>query len=208
MFVQLKPTLSARAQAIDDVLPQTQCRQCGYQGCAAYAEAIAQGQAPINQCAPGGQAGIEKLAQLLQVPVVPLNPEYGHEMPFAVARIRAGECIGCMWCTRACPTDAVVGAPKHLHAILEVRCTGCGLCAPACPMDCIDFVEVDRVWGVDEARQARRDYQETQARRARLAAQEEAQLAAKRAPTPSAMDKKDFMAQVFAKARMKSPTPR
>ena len=138
------PPLRPSAQAIDDLLPQTECRQCGFDGCAAYAQAVADGLAPINRCAPGGARGIAELAKATGLPVVALDPEYGTEMPFARAQIRAEECIGCSWCVRACPTDAIGGSPKHLHAVLEARCTGCSLCAPACPMDCIDFVEVGR----------------------------------------------------------------
>ena len=131
------PPLRPSAQAIDDLLPQTECRQCGFDGCAAYAQAVADGLAPINRCAPGGARGIAELAKATGLPFVALDPEYGTEMPFARAQIRAEECIGCSWCVRACPTDAIGGSPKHLHAVLEARCTGCSLCAPACPMDCI-----------------------------------------------------------------------
>ena len=117
------PPLRPSAQAIDDLLPQTECRQCGFDGCAAYAQAVADGLAPINRCAPGGARGIAELAKATGLPVVALDPEYGTEMPFARAQIRAEECIGCSWCVRACPTDAIGGSPKHLHAVLEARCT-------------------------------------------------------------------------------------
>ena len=113
------PPLRPSAQAIDDLLPQTECRQCGFDGCAAYAQAVADGLAPINRCAPGGARGIAELAKATGLPFVALDPEYGTEMPFARAQIRAEECIGCSWCVRACPTDAIGGSPKHLHAVLE-----------------------------------------------------------------------------------------
>ena len=126
-------------EEIDDLLPQTQCRQCGCDGCLAYARAILEEGAAINRCAPGGAEGIARLAAATGRPVVPLDPEYGREVPFAVARIRARDCIGCAWCIRVCPTDAIAGSPKHLHGIVEERCTGCALCLPACPMDAIDM---------------------------------------------------------------------
>lgn len=150
---------------IDALLPQTQCRQCGFEGCRAYAEAIAKGLAPINRCAPGGRRGIEKLARLLGVEPLELDPEYGSEVPFAVARVKPEECIGCGWCVKACPTDAVVGAPKRIHGILSEKCTGCALCAPACPMDCIEFVETGAEWTEEDAARARRDHDAAAARR-------------------------------------------
>ena len=142
-------------EEIDDLLPQTQCRQCGCDGCLAYARAILEEGAAINRCAPGGAEGIARLAAATGRPVVPLDPEYGREVPFAVARIRARDCIGCAWCIRVCPTDAIAGSPKHLHGIVEERCTGCALCLPACPMDAIDMVENGRTWTLEDAHRAR-----------------------------------------------------
>ena len=106
------PPLRPSAETIDDLLPQTECRQCGFEGCAAYAQAIAEGLAPINRCAPGGARGIRRLAAATGLPELPLDPEYGTEVPFARATIRADECIGCAWCAKACPTDAIAGAPS------------------------------------------------------------------------------------------------
>ena len=96
--------------AIDDVLPQTQCRQCGYDGCRAYAWAIVMDHAPINRCAPGGQAGIKTLAEVTGQKELPLDPEYGHEVPLEVSEIETQNCIGCRKCVAVCPTGAIVGA--------------------------------------------------------------------------------------------------
>ena len=125
------------ADRIDAVLPQTQCEQCGYRGCRPYAEAIARGEAEINQCPPGGAAGIEKLAALLQRPALPLDPAHGVEKPRMLARIVEADCIGCTKCIQACPVDAIIGGSKHMHVVIDPLCTGCGLCVPACPVDCI-----------------------------------------------------------------------
>ena len=194
------PTLRPSAQAIDDLLPQTECRQCGFDGCAAYAQAVADGLAPINRCAPGGARGIAELAKATGLPVVALDPEYGTEMPFARAQIRAEECIGCSWCVRACPTDAIGGSPKHLHAVLEARCT--------------DFVEVGREWTREDARKAKRHHEEAWSRRVRQAALEDARLARRReaasnvpaeaAAAAAAAAKKNFMADILAQARARS----
>jgi Na+-translocating ferredoxin:NAD+ oxidoreductase subunit B len=128
--------------AIDALLPQTQCTKCGYQGCRPYAEAIAWGDADINQCPPGGMAVIGKLARLLGRAEKPLNPSNGSETPRAAALIDESRCIGCMLCVKACPVDAIVGAAKRMHTVLTESCTGCELCLPPCPVDCIDMVEL------------------------------------------------------------------
>lgn len=126
--------------AIDRVLPQTQCAQCGYPGCRPYAAAIANGEADINQCPPGGEAGIRKLAQLLGRAPKPLNPANGTEKPAVVALIIEEDCIGCTKCIQACPVDAIVGAPKRMHTVIADLCTGCELCLPPCPVDCIVLI--------------------------------------------------------------------
>ena len=123
-----------------DALPQTQCTRCGYPDCAGYADAIAQGQAGINQCPPGGAEGVVRLSALTGKPIQALNPEFGNETPRTVVFIDEAWCIGCTLCIKACPTDAIVGSHKLMHTVIEPNCTGCELCLPACPVDCIDIV--------------------------------------------------------------------
>lgn len=127
-------------ERIDALLPQTQCGQCRYAGCRPYAEAIAGGDADINQCPPGGAAGIRALATLLGREPKPLNPEHGVESRRTVALIDEAVCIGCTKCIQVCPVDAILGAPQVMHSILSDECTGCGLCLVPCPVDCIALV--------------------------------------------------------------------
>lgn len=122
---------------IDAILPQTQCGQCTYPGCRPYAEAIAKGEADINQCPPGGEAVINDLADLLGVDPKPLNEEHGEHSEKTVVYIDEEICIGCTLCIQACPVDAIVGAAKLMHTVIEKECTGCDLCIPVCPVDCI-----------------------------------------------------------------------
>jgi electron transport complex protein RnfB len=126
---------------IDEILPQTQCGQCGYPGCRPYAEAIANGD-DINKCPPGGEATIKQLADLMGVEAKPLDSAHGEEDVKKVAVIREDECIGCTKCIQACPVDAILGAAKQMHTVIEHECTGCDLCVEPCPVDCIDMVSV------------------------------------------------------------------
>lgn len=128
------------ADQINRLLPQTQCGQCGYPGCRPYAEAIAAGAAEINQCPPGGEAGVKALAALLGRETMQVNPENGVTKPLSVAVIDEAVCIGCTLCIQACPVDAILGASKQMHTVIAAECTGCELCLPPCPVDCIAMV--------------------------------------------------------------------
>ena len=159
--------------AIDDVLPQTQCRQCGYNGCRNYAWAIAMGEAPINRCAPGGQKGIE------------------------LAHINPDTCIGCRKCVAVCPTNAIVGAPKRLHGVISDWCTGCALCVTACPVDCIDMRPASFEWTHEKALNARRLYREKLQREKKREAERNAKLSAQ-----SAADKKKaLLADILSRVK-------
>ncbi|BET09142.1 electron transport complex subunit RsxB [Pandoraea sputorum] len=179
--------VSALAQRIDALLPQTQCTKCGYAGCRPYADAIANGQASYNQCPPGGAEGVERLAKLLGRPVIALNPENGVERPRPRALIDESLCIGCTLCIQACPVDAIVGAAKLMHTVIEDRCTGCDLCVPPCPVDCIDMVPVTGertgwdAWSQAQADEARTHFEAHQTRLEKEKAQREARLAARAA---------------------------
>ncbi len=131
---------------IDALLPQTQCGQCSYPGCRPYAEAIASGEANINQCPPGGETTMLALSDLLGVEPVPLDEEHDREPVKTVVYIDEQTCIGCTLCIQACPVDAILGAAKQMHTIIEDECTGCDLCIPPCPVDCIHVkpVSVDQ----------------------------------------------------------------
>jgi Na+-translocating ferredoxin:NAD+ oxidoreductase subunit B len=146
-------------EAIDRILPQTQCTKCGYHACRPYASAIAAGEAAINRCPPGGEAGIRALAALTGRPYAPLDPACGVEQPRRVALIDEARCIGCTLCILACPVDAIAGARKQMHTVIAEHCTGCDLCLPPCPVDCIDMVPAaDAAWDEPRASAARDRY--------------------------------------------------
>ena len=151
-------------ERIDTVLPQTQCRQCGFDGCRPYAAAIARGEAEIDRCPPGGRAGVARLAQVVGRAPMPLNPAYGIEKPFALAVIDETLCIGCTLCIQACPVDAIVGAAKRMHDVVAELCTGCELCLPPCPVDCISMNPAHFAWD-DAHAAAARDHHALRARR-------------------------------------------
>jgi electron transport complex protein RnfB len=128
------------AEALDAVLPQTQCRMCGHVGCRAYADAMVRGEAAADQCPPGGDAVAHELARLLGVEFRSVNPRYGATKQRALAFIDEDLCIGCMLCIHACPVDAIVGSAKLMHTVLAADCTGCELCVAPCPVDCIAMI--------------------------------------------------------------------
>ncbi len=128
-----------RVALIDACLPQTQCTRCSYPSCHDYAQAIQAGKANINQCPPGGEVTIGKLAALTGLAPRPVDPEYGEYQPKTLAFIHEDRCIGCVLCIQACPVDAIVGANKLMHTVIQAQCTGCELCLPACPTDCIEM---------------------------------------------------------------------
>ncbi|NIE66282.1 electron transport complex subunit RsxB [Burkholderia sp. Ax-1719] len=188
------------ADRIEDLLPQTQCTKCGYDGCRPYAEAVADGAASYNQCPPGGAEGVARLAHLLGKPVIPINPVNGVERPRPVALIDEQVCIGCTLCMQACPVDAIVGAPKQMHTIVKDLCTGCDLCVAPCPVDCIAMIPVTGeatgwdAWTQQQADEARLRHDRHQARLAAERDAAEARAAARRAAatapaaTPAAAD--------------------
>jgi electron transport complex protein RnfB len=141
------------AQRIDALLPQTQCTKCGFDGCRPYAEAIASGTADIDQCPPGGDPGVARLARLLGREPKPLNPEYGEFRAPQVAVIDEAACIGCTKCILVCPVDAIVGASKAMHTVIASWCTGCELCLPPCPVDCIALAPVAALPDADLSRE-------------------------------------------------------
>ena len=158
------PQSGTLSERLLDALPQTQCTRCGFPDCAAYAQAIADGAADINQCPPGGAQGIERLAQLTGQSAVPLNPAFGTEGPRNVVFIDENWCIGCTLCIDACPTDAILGSNKRMHTVIEAYCTGCELCLPVCPVDCMLLENASgnasgwAAWSAPQADQARDRY--------------------------------------------------
>ncbi|MES2579654.1 MAG: electron transport complex subunit RsxB [Pseudomonadota bacterium] len=145
MQIQSKIETNRLIAQIDAILPQTQCEKCGYPGCKPYAVAIVNSEADINQCPPGGDAGIHALANLTRMEYKPLNAENGVEKPKALAFIDEDICIGCTLCIQACPVDAILGASKQMHTVIENECTGCELCLAPCPVDCITMQPIETV---------------------------------------------------------------
>jgi len=179
--------MSPLADQINALLPQTQCTRCGYPDCASYAQAIASGEAGINQCPPGGEEGVRRLAQLTGHLALPLSEAHGAEGPRLLAVIDEAWCIGCTLCVKACPVDAIIGTNKHMHTVIEPDCTGCELCIPVCPVDCISLVPVHAepaptgwaAWSPEQADRAREQYAWHQARTRRAKVEHDERLQAK-----------------------------
>lgn len=211
--------MTATAEQIDRLLPQTQCRECGYSGCLPYARALAEGSAAVNLCAPGGAEVMHDLARLLaQTPLPP-----AHTQPTALAWIDEAACIGCTACIRACPVDAIMGAAKQMHTVIAAECSGCGLCVAPCPVDCIHMQPLEADYlpqarflsGRSEPRfaaaeHAQHRYQWHTERKARDAAERKAYLAEREAATrqaaasaapKAAFNPADLIAQAMSRAQ-------
>lgn len=217
MFYFKKNSVSSQAtkslaDQIEDLLPQTQCTKCGYPACRPYAEAIAKGEADINQCPPGGAEGVARLSQLTGKKIIPLNPLNGVERPRPVALIDEALCIGCTLCIQACPVDAIIGAAKQMHTILPDQCTGCDLCVAPCPVDCIAMVNISGkltgwdAWSQTQADAARTHHDFRQRRLQREKAENDARLAAKAAAKLDSLmsEKAGSPEEIAAQARKKA----
>lgn len=195
------PPSSSLADRLHAALPQTQCTRCGYPDCRGYAEAMARGEAGIDQCPPGGQEGVQRLARLTGRSAGPLNPAHGTEAPRGVAVIDEAWCIGCTLCQPVCPTDAIVGGHKRMHTVIEAQCTGCELCVPVCPVDCIQMEPVTQAtgwsaWSQGQADQALARYGQHQARLRRAQERQAQRLEAKAA---------EKLADLAAHTRLQDP---
>ncbi len=148
-------------EAIDDILPQTQCGLCGFKGCRPYATTIAHEGEAIDRCPPGGIEVLHRLANLMHIDSKPMQANFKPK-PAMQAKIREDECIGCTKCIQACPVDAIIGSAKQMHVVLSDECTGCELCVAPCPVDCIDMLTL-AMPSYDPA-QAKRRYEARQLR--------------------------------------------
>ncbi|CEK09294.1 RnfABCDGE type electron transport complex subunit B [Legionella hackeliae] len=195
-------------KTIDALLPQTQCKECGYGGCLPYAEALAQGVAPINRCPPGGESTVKALGELLGVDASTYLAEARvNTREPSVASIREAECIGCTKCIQACPVDAIIGSGKLMHSIVAHECTGCGLCVEPCPVDCIDLVILPEP--AYDRELARQRFNERQARLLREEQEkqhsyrEKRQLAKKEDDSQDMKAKQTYILQALARVQAK-----
>jgi electron transport complex protein RnfB len=201
--------INVTAERIDALLPQTQCRECGYHGCKPYAEALANGAAKINLCPPGGVTTLTALGGLLHIDAIPYLDELTRKYRTpSIAYIDEDLCIGCVKCINACPVDAIAGAPKLMHTVIVPECTGCELCVPACPMDCIamhalpEETDIEKKQNANQWRQRYHSHQ-TRLARDRLEKQQQHDAAKLKQKNSQQAAKKATIAAAIARSKAK-----
>jgi electron transport complex protein RnfB len=122
---------------IESMLPGGQCGQCGEAGCRQAAEKMVSGELRPDTCPPGGANLAVSIAELLGESV-----DIAKEEKQWIAHVEETQCTGCNRCYKACPFDAIVGAPKQIHTVIQDICTGCQLCEQSCTQHCLTMVEV------------------------------------------------------------------
>lgn len=154
---------NARLAEIRDALPGANCGACGYAGCDSYAEAVENGSAEPNLCAPGGKDAALKLSEILGVEIELTqkvarvncngctdNAEtkynyFGLQSCKAAAALGGGmkscdfACLGLGDCQNVCEFGAI-SVKDGIASVNEDLCGGCGLCAKTCPKQVISIV--------------------------------------------------------------------
>lgn len=192
----------SQIDAVDALLPQTQCGECDYPACRPYAEAIVRGEAEIERCAPGGVDTLHALASLLNRDPTPYeNYVKEHTREPVRVSIREAECIGCTKCIQACPVDAIVGSAKQMHTIIQQECTGCRLCIAPCPVDCIDVTDVDSLQYDRDTAKARYTFRQYRLERLKQEREErrrqKQQLVSQQLQDEEKKAKQDYIAQAI-----------
>lgn len=154
-----------RVEKIIEALPGINCGACGYPGCAGYADAIVNGGAPIDACAPGAGAVVKSISDIMGASAAPATTkmvakllcqgehnrtsekyEYVGAMKScaSMALYSGGEkkchyaCIGQGDCAAVCPVDAItVSQEKGIVFIDEDKCVSCSKCVKTCPKSVI-----------------------------------------------------------------------
>ncbi|WP_116134589.1 RnfABCDGE type electron transport complex subunit B [Tropicimonas sp. IMCC34043] len=124
---------------IEAALPGTNCGQCGFAGCHAAAEAVADGSAVATVCPPGGREVALKLVEIAGPSCHAGGADLAGQEdagPMA-AFIFEDHCTGCTKCYKRCPTDAIIGAAKQIHSVIFDACIGCDACVEVCPTEAI-----------------------------------------------------------------------
>lgn len=154
-----------RIEAVADLLPGANCGGCGQAGCSSAAEAMVNGEIPVNSCVVGGNETAEAVGAFLGYDVTGAEPslacttceggyraarKYNYsglqdcraalQLYHGFIRCENG-CLGLGSCRNACKFGAIQMSSETGLPIFKVdRCVGCGACVAACPKGIINLV--------------------------------------------------------------------
>jgi len=161
-----------RIDAVNQLLPETNCGACGFPGCLGLAEAMVEGSALPGKCTVINEDEREFIAEFLGVDVgaeekvvarlacagganvARKRAHYEGLSSCRAAALVAGGGKGCFWgclglgdCEVVCDPDAIVMDEHDLPLVIEDLCTACGDCVDACPKDLFSLHTVShRLW--------------------------------------------------------------
>lgn len=158
-----------RIGLVNDALPGANCGACGYAGCAAFAEGVVNGEAPVNGCPVGGQDCAEDVARVMGVDagasvrhvarlmcrgtaaVAKNKADYAGPSECAIQDLVSGGSKACQWgclgggdCVDVCTFGALEMGDDGLPVVYEDLCTACAACVTACPRDLFELHPIDR----------------------------------------------------------------
>ncbi|MDQ5983375.1 MAG: H+/Na+-translocating ferredoxin:NAD+ oxidoreductase subunit B [Eubacteriales bacterium SKADARSKE-1] len=156
--------VNKKMEAILEILPGVNCGACGFSGCEGYAKALANNEAKVGLCSPGGDKVSKEISKLLGIESEKIEGKKAVVMCFgthentenkmkyqgigscsAAAQLYSGigscqyGCIGFGDCKNVCPYGAI-DIYDGVASVSFEKCVGCGKCVATCPKNIIKLI--------------------------------------------------------------------